>query len=63
MVLIVSAACISFAPLYFSVIPALLKALWASLAVVLSPVELTLKQHLEQMLNGPDGVSKQNRLV
>lgn len=63
MVLILSAACISFAPLYLGVIPALLKALWASLAVVLSPVELTLKQHLEQMLNGSDGVSEQNELV
>lgn len=46
MVLIMSAACISFALLYFGVIPALLKALWASLAVVLSPVGLTFEAAL-----------------
>lgn len=57
MVLIVSAACISFPPLYLGVIPALLRALWTSLAVV------TLKQHLEQVLNGSDGASEQNRLA
>ncbi|KAI1240236.1 hypothetical protein IHE44_0011694 [Lamprotornis superbus] len=33
------------------------------LAVVLSPAELTLKQHLEQMLNGSDGVSEQRRVA
>lgn len=52
--LIMSAACISFASSYLSVISGLLKALWASLAVVLSPLELNLKQHLEQMLHCSD---------
>jgi len=63
MVWIVSAACFSFAALHLGVITAILKAPWASLAVIMSPVELTLKQHLEQMLKSSYRVSKQNRLV
>lgn len=60
-VLIVPAACIFFATLYLGVIPALLNA--PRSAGLLSPPELTLKQHLEEMLSGSDGASKQHRLM
>lgn len=43
--------------------PCLSEGSMVCLSVVLSPAELTLKQHLEQMLNGSDGVSEQHRPV